>query len=81
MDQTQIVTVFENKMVRIGNDPNVSDDLFLYITNQGASTDRGDPLMLSTGDRLNRFEKRGDIIKNWDFVSTNEPQRRLSWPK
>jgi hypothetical protein len=81
MDQTQIVTVFENNMVRIGNDPNVSEDLFLYITNQGATTEMGDPVMLSTADRLDRFEKKGDVIMNWDFVPSNELQRRLSWPK
>mmetsp|Transcript_26245 Transcript_26245/g.53789 ORF Transcript_26245/g.53789 Transcript_26245/m.53789 type:complete len:203 (-) Transcript_26245:61-669(-) len=38
----------------------------LFATNQGVNANIEDPVMLSTGDRMQHFAKHGDIIGWWD---------------
>lgn len=64
-DQTQIFTALEDGTVRLGNNMGVQ---YLYVTNQGLTADKGDPVMLTTGARLEHFKKHGDVINTWKFV-------------
>ena len=69
--ETQTFYALENGMVGLGTPASdcESSEECLFVTNQGAHSDYGDPVMLSSSSRMNKFAKQGDVIVDWTIVS------------
>ena len=70
--ETQTFYALENGMVGLGtpaSDCESSSEGCLFVTNQGAHSDYGDPVMLSSSSRMNKFARQGDVIVEWAIVS------------